>query len=50
MLVSSGISQSDSILKDGGIFRETKFVYYSKSHRDSHYVSVVMRWLNWIVA
>ena len=46
MLVNGGISQSDSIIKAAGMFRETKFVYHSKSHRDRHYVSVALRWLN----
>ena len=50
MLVSGGISQSDSILKAAGMYRESKFVYHSESHRDRHYVSVAMRWLNRIVA
>ena len=50
MLVSGGISQSDSILKAALKIRETKFVYHSESHHDFHYVSVAMRWLNWIVA
>ena len=40
MLVSGGISQSDSILKAVRMFRESKFVYYSESHRDRHYVIV----------
>ena len=49
MLVSGGISKSDSIPKAARMFREYKFVYHSGSHRDRHYVSVAMRWLNIIV-
>ena len=45
MLVSGGISQSYSILKAIEMCRESKFVCYSESHRDRHYVSVAMRWL-----
>ena len=39
MLARGGISQLDSILKPVEMFRESKFVYHSKSHRDHHYVS-----------
>ena len=49
MLVSDGISQSDSTPKAVEMCREYKFVYHSESHRDRHYVSMAMRWLNSVV-